>query len=80
LGILPDLDQEKLVMRPSRGERGGGKANFLGWHADLLPAQQIAVEATRAVEVADVKDQVSELFDLHPLRIVAPVATGKLRK
>jgi len=47
-------DQEELVVRATRGEGGGGKADLLGMSADLLPAQQIAIKATRALEVADV--------------------------
>ena len=63
--ILPDRDQEQLVVGPARGERRGRKADLLRWHGNLLPAQHISIEAARAVEVADVQHQVSQLFDLH---------------
>jgi hypothetical protein len=51
------------MMRAPARERGGRHARN-GWRHDL-PAEHVAVERDRTLEVADVKHQVAELFDFH---------------
>jgi len=75
--VLPHLDQEQLVMGPPGGKRRSGKTDLFARDRDLLPAQQVAIEMPRAIEIADVEDQVAELLDVHDLqnsRVVDPLA------
>jgi len=56
-------------MRPPGGKRRSGKTDLFARDRDLLPAQQVAIEAPRAVEVANVEDEVAELLHLHELTL-----------
>ena len=63
-------------MRPPGRKGRGRKSNLFAWDGDLLPAQQVPIEMPRAVEVANVEDQVAELLDLHDVqnsRVVDPL-------
>jgi acyl-CoA thioester hydrolase len=75
-GVLPHLDQEQLVMRPSRRKGRGRETNLFAWDGDLLPAQQVAIEMPRPIEISNVEDEVAELLDFHDVqnsRVVDPL-------
>src|SRR2546427_12742775 len=52
-------------MGPARRERGRREAQLRPRSSDLLPAEDLAVELPRPLQVADIQHQVAELFDLH---------------
>ena len=74
--VLPHLDQEQLVMRPPGRKGRSGKSNLFAWDGDLLPAQQVTIEMPRAIEIANVEDEVAELLHFHDVqnsRVVDPL-------
>ena len=63
LGIgFPDLESEV--------------SNLGAWDGDLLPAQQVTIEVPRAIEIANVENEVAELLHVHDVqnsRVVDPL-------
>jgi len=75
-GVLPHLDQEQLVVRAAGREGRGRETDLFARDRDLLPAQQVAIETARAIEIANIEDEVAELLDLHDAqnsRVVDPL-------
>ena len=60
--VRAHLDQQQLVVRPPRRIH----RHLVFGAGDLLPAQEVSVEASRPLHVSHVQDDVTELLDLHP--------------
>jgi acyl-CoA thioester hydrolase len=63
-------------MGPPRRKGSGRETNLIAWDGDLLPAQQVAIEMPRAIEISNVEDEVAELLDFHDgqnSRVVDPL-------
>src|SRR5260370_17474440 len=63
-------------MRPPGRKGRGRESNLFAWDGDLLPAQQVTIKMPRAIEIANVEDEVAELLDLHAIqnsRVVDPL-------
>src|ERR1700686_84875 len=77
LGVLPDLDEQQLVMRAPAAEQSDRKPTkrSFGRRLQLLPAEYVSVEGCGALDIAHIEDEVPQLLDFHrfttPIRVVA---------
>src|SRR3984893_1885521 len=67
LGILPHLDEQQLVVSASAAEQRDRKATkgAAARRLQLLPAEYVAIEGGRALDIAHIQDEVSEFLHLH---------------
>ena len=84
LRVLAHLDEQQFVMRPAAAEQryGDPAEGTVLRGSQLPPAEHVSIEGGRALDVVDVQDEVSQLFDLHGKKLTRGVSsqTGGVRR